>query len=159
DPPSIDELEGSLFVDEQPAIVRGDPRVGVVATVTADSGGHIRLLVVDPEQRGRGHGHALVTAAEADALASGHQTLSTRADPPYFRGPGIPSTETGMICLFEHHHYFRAETNFDMTVDLAAIPDDPGGHVLATDADGDELETWLATHWSNWRAEVMRALR
>ena len=46
-----------------------------------------------------------------------------------------------------------------MTVDLAAIPDDPGGHSLATPDDHDELESWMATHWPNWKAEVLRALR
>jgi len=156
--PTIDELEGSLFCDEQPAVVRGDPAVGIVATVAADNGGHIRLLVVDPDHRGRGHGHSLVNTAESDARAAGHDALSTGADAPYFLWPGIQSTDTSMICLFEHHHYFRADTNFDMTVDLAAIPDDPGGHVRATASDADELEAWMTTHWANWRAEVMRAL-
>ena len=46
-----------------------------------------------------------------------------------------------------------------MTVDLHAIPDDPGGHALATPADRDELESWMTTHWPNWKAEVLRALR
>ena len=32
-PPSVDELEGSLFAEQQPAVVMGDPSTGVVATV------------------------------------------------------------------------------------------------------------------------------
>ncbi len=70
DAPSIDELDGALFAAEQPAVVRGDPATGIVATVDADDGAHIRLLVVDPDARGRGHGHALVRAAHADIRAA-----------------------------------------------------------------------------------------
>jgi len=158
DPPTLEELEGSLFTSDQPAVVRGDPEVGVVATTESNGAGHLRLLVVDRAHRGRGHGHALVKAAEADARSAGHTTLSTGADAPFFLWPGIPSTELGLVCLFEHRHYYRAETNFDMRVDLANIPADPGGHELATESDRDDLDAWTTTHWSNWRAETLRAL-
>lgn len=157
-PPSIDELDGSLFTPDQPAVVRGDPDVGVVATVAGSDGAHVRFLAVDPSARRQGHGHALVDAAESDARAGGHRSLSTGADAPFFLWPGVPATETALVCLFERHHYFRADTNFDMRVDLAAIPDDPGGHVLATAADRDEVEQWTTKHWDNWRPEVLRAL-
>lgn len=156
--PSLEELDAALFGLEQPAIVRGDPSVGVVATVQGDSGAHIRLLVVDPSRRGRGEAHALVNAAEADARVLGQTSISTGADAPFFLWPGVPSTETAMLCLFEGHHYLRVETNFDMTVDLAAIPEDPGGHVFATPDDHDELERWMQRHWANWRPEVMKAM-
>ncbi|HEX4822243.1 MAG TPA: GNAT family N-acetyltransferase [Acidimicrobiales bacterium] len=157
-PPTIDELEATLFTPDQPAVVRGDPSVGVVATATCDDGAHVRFLAVDPRARGRGHGHALAEAAEQDARAAGHTTILTGADPPFFLWPGIPSTELGLVCLFEHRHYSRHETNFDMRVQLDAIPDDPGGHALATADDRDEIDAWTTKHWSNWRAEALRAL-
>src|SRR3954452_15626426 len=91
-PPSAAELEGSLFTSAQPAVVRGDPSIGVVATVAGDEGAHIPLLVVDPAARGKGHGHALVDAAESDARAAGHRSLRTGADAPFFLWPGVPST-------------------------------------------------------------------
>lgn len=158
DCPSVEELDGCLFAPDQPAIVRGDPKVGVVATVTCDDGAHIRLLVVDPAARGRGHGHELVQAAHADARAEGHTTITVGADAPYFLWPGIPSTETALLCLFERHRYARAEANFDMTIDLGALPDDPGGHALARSSERDELDAFLTEHWSNWRPETLRAL-
>ncbi len=157
-PPSIDELEGALFAPAQPAVIRGDPDVGVVATVEGDSGAHMRLIVVDPEARGQGHGHALVLAAHEDARALGHRTITVGADAPYFLWPGAPTDSTALLCLLERHRYQRVETNFDMTIDLAAIPDDPGGHAVATPAVHDEIEQWSATHWQHWRAEVLRAL-
>lgn len=158
DAPTADELEGAIFAPDQPAVVRGDPAVGVVASVESDAGAHVRLIVVDPTARGRGHGHALLESAEATARAGGHRSLTVGADPPYFLWPGTPSTATALLCLLERRHYARVDTNFDMTVDLTAIPDDPGGHALATAADRGEVDTWMATHWPNWRPEVLRAL-
>ena len=158
-PPSVDELEGALFTEQQPAAVMGDPSTGVVATVECDDGPHVRLLAVDPAARGRGLGHALLQAAEDWARAAGHKSLITGADPPYFLWPGAPSTETALLCLLERRHYGRAETNFNMDVDLRTLPDDLGGHGLATAADEGEVDEWMATNWSNWRPEVLRALR
>lgn len=158
DPPTIDELEGSLFAPEQPAVIRGDPNVGVVATVSGDDGGYVRLLTVDPAHRGQGHGHELLRAAESDARAAGHHSLTTGADAPFFLWAGVPCTQTALLCLLEHHHYTRVDTNFDMTIDLTAIPDDPGGHTAATPGERDEIGAWMARHWPNWRSEVLRAL-
>lgn len=159
DSPSVDELAGALFTAEQPAVVRGDPSVGVVATVEGDGGAFLRLLVVDPDARGRGHGHALLRAAHADARAAGHTSITTGADAPFFLWPGVPSADTALLCLLERHHYTRVETNFDMTIDLSTITDAPAsGHVLAAPADRDEITTFMAEHWPSWKAEVLRAL-
>jgi GNAT superfamily N-acetyltransferase len=158
DPPTFDELDGALFAPLQPAVVRGDPAIGVVATVAGDHGAYIRLLVVAPEARGRGRGHALVRAAHADARADGHTTVTTGADAPYFLWPGVPSGATELLCLFERHKYQRVEANFDMTIDLTDLPEDPGGHALATRADRVELEAWTGAHWPNWQREVLRAV-
>ncbi len=158
DSPSAAELDGALFAQEQPAVVLGDPATGVIAAVECDDGAHIRLLVVDPSFRGRGLGHVLVQGAEDWAAAAGHRVLVTGADPPYFLWPGVPSVETALVCLFERRHYGRSDTNFNMEVDLRAIPADPGGHRLAGTGDRAELDDWMATHWSNWRLEVLRGL-
>ena len=158
DPPTADELDLALFAPEQPVVIRGDPSTGVVATVQCEDGAHVRLLVVDPAHRGKGHGHTLLEAAENDARASGRTSLTTGADPPFFLWPGIPSTEIALLCLLERRHYARVESNFDMRVELASIPDDPGGHTLATAEERDEVGDWFAQHWTNWRLEGLRAL-
>ena len=158
DPPSAEELAGSLFAPEQPAVVRGDPAVGVVATVEGDGGAHLRLLVVDPDARHRGHGHALLRAAHADARAAGHTSITTGADAPFYLWPGVPTAEIGLLCLLERHHYARVEANYDMTIDLDTIPNDPGGHALATPNERDEITAFMSKHWSLWKAEVLRAL-
>ena len=104
DAPSIDELDVALFAAEQPAVVRGDPATGIVATVDADDGAHIRLLVVDPDARGRGEGHVLVRAAHADIRTAGRTSVIVGADAPFFLWPGVPTSETALICLLERHH-------------------------------------------------------
>lgn len=158
DAPSAEELALALFAPEQPAVIRGDPTVGVVATAECDDGAHLRLVAVDPAHRGRGHGHVLMAAAEDDARSRGHTRLTTGADAPFFLWPGVPSTATELICLLERRRYTRGEANFDMRVDLHAIPEDPGGYAIATGAERAEVEDWFATHWSNWRHEGLRAL-
>jgi GNAT superfamily N-acetyltransferase len=158
DPPTLEELDGALFAPDEPVTVRGDPTVGVVATVESEGEAHVRLLAVEPSVRGRGQGHVLLETAESDALDAGHNALTIGADPAYFLWPGAPAHETALLCLLERHHYSRTEFNFDMAVDLAAVPPDPGGHVLAGPAERDEIDVWMAEHWPNWRLEVLRAL-
>jgi GNAT superfamily N-acetyltransferase len=156
DPPAADEIAGALFAPDQPTNVRGDPDVGVVVSVAAEGEGYVRLLVVDPAHRGRGHGHALLEAAEADL--AGMPSVTVGADTPYFLFPGVETTELSMLVLLERHHYDRVESNFNMGVDLHALPPDPGGHSVATPAERDEVDDWMTTHWANWRLEVLRAL-
>jgi GNAT superfamily N-acetyltransferase len=158
DPPSETELGDALFAPDQPAVVLGDPSWGVVAVVECGDGPHIRLLVVDPDARGHGRGHALLAVAEEWARAQGHRRLTTGADPPYFLWPGVPSGQTALICLLERRHYAREEANFNVRVDLLTVPPDPGGHRMAEAGDRAAVDAWTATHWPNWRLEVLRAL-
>jgi predicted N-acetyltransferase YhbS len=156
--PSAEEIEDALFAKEQPATVFSIPERGVAAVVECDDGPHLRLLAVDPSARRQGLGHALLQAAEDWAREEGHKTLITGADPPYFLWPGVPSAETALHCLLERRHYARAETNFNMHVDLSTIPDDTGACSIATDLDRAEVDAFMRDHWSNWRLEVLRAL-
>jgi GNAT superfamily N-acetyltransferase len=158
DSPTRDELGGALFAPDQIAIVRGDPATGVVATVFDEGNAFVRLLVVAPDARGKGLGGELLRAAEDDARAGGSSSLTIGADAPYFLWAGVPTHLTDTVAFFESHHYGRAEVNFDMTIDLTALPSDPGGHSLATDTDHDEVDAFMSKHWPNWRAETLRAL-
>jgi GNAT superfamily N-acetyltransferase len=150
------ELEGTLFAPDQPTVLRGDPDIGVVAAVPGEPDGYIRLLLVDPAHRGRGHGSALLAAAQHDLAAS--TTITVGADAPYYLFPGVETTELAMLCLLEKHGFIREESEFNMEVDLARIPPDPGGTALATAAERAEVAGWMAKHWALWRAEALRAL-
>jgi GNAT superfamily N-acetyltransferase len=158
DPPSRDELAASLYSPEQQVVVRGAPGVGVVATVLEGAQGYVRLLGVDPAARRQGNGTALLAAAEADLSARGATSVQVGADPPFYLYPGVETSHTAMLCLLERHRYERGEANFNMGVDLDAIPADPGGHELAGPAERTEVEAWMHRHWPNWAPEALRAL-
>ncbi|MHB8465961.1 MAG: hypothetical protein ACYDH6_07930 [Acidimicrobiales bacterium] len=152
-PPAADELRDCLFAPDEPTLVRGDPDIGIVATSRA--GGFVRLLVVDPRQQREGHGSRLLAQAEADI---GHGTVTIGADAPYYLFAGVESTQLAMLCLLERHHYGRAEANFNMDVDLADLPPDPGGPSVAQAGERDEVAVFMDAQWPNWKAEVLRAL-
>jgi N-acetylglutamate synthase-like GNAT family acetyltransferase len=153
--PTADELGRTLFAPDQPAIVRCSPGVGVVAVVRAEDDGYIRLLVLDPSQRGRGLGHGLLRVAEADL--EGASVITVGADPPYFLFPGVPVEETALCCLLERHHYTREETNYNIEIELGHLPPDPGLAVAPRPRDRTEVAQWMTRHWPNWQGEVLRA--
>ena len=157
DPPSADELRRSLTSPDQPAVVRGDPSSGVVATVTDGVQGFVRFLAVDPTQRSRGLGRALLTAAEKDLRDAGATSVTIGADAPYYLWPGIDARELAAICLVERLHYSRVDVHLNMDVELATVPADPGGWRVAGHADRDAVAAWATRHWGFWRAEMLRA--
>ena len=154
----VDDLRRSLFAGDQPAMVRGDPEVGVVASVVRNGRGHIRLLVVAPEHRRRGVGSALLDDAEADLRSEAVPDVLTGADAPDYLWPGIDVREVGLLSALERRGYWKEESNFNMQVDLAGLRADPGGWVAAAEVDPDEMRTWLRQHYPNWEAEAISAL-
>ena len=160
DSPEAEDLHQALFATANPddpvAVVRGDPSVGVVASVMRRGEGHIRLLAVHPDRRRGGVGSALLATAEADLSGSSH--VSVGADAPDYLFPGVATHLTEMLCLMEAAGYRRTETHLNMGVDLGQLPSDPGGALLATEAEADEIRRWANQHWAWWTDEVMRAL-
>ena len=137
--------------------MRGDPEIGVVASVIRGGRGHIRLLVVAPEHRRRGIGTALVAAAEEDLRVGGAEDVRTGADAPDYLWPGIDVREVGLMSLLERRGYWKDDAHFNMTVDLASLPEDPGGWIPADEVNADELRTWLREHYPHWEAEALPA--
>lgn len=157
DVPTQDELHRALTAPDQPAVMRGDPARGVVATVTNGGHGFVRFLAVDPAHRGAGLGRALLVAAEADLRAAGATDVTIGADAPYYLWPGIDAREIAAVCLAERLHYARVDVHLNMDVDLGLIPTDPGGWRVATARDRPVVEKWATEHWEFWRAEMTRA--
>jgi mycothiol synthase len=153
--PSLPELRRTLFAPDEPAVVRYEAGVGVAAVVRQGDDGFIRLLLLDPDRRGHGLGHELLRAAEGDLGDA--RVITVGADAPYFLFPGVPVEETGLCCLLERHHYTREETNYNIDIRLADLPPDPALAIEPVVEDRPEVERWMARHWPNWQAEVMRA--
>ncbi len=154
-PLTVAELRDTLFAPDQQSIVRFDPDVGVVATLRSDDQGFIRLIAVDPPLRRSGQGTALLRIAESDL--DGVRSITVGTDAPYFLFPGVPITEIGLCTLLESHHYSREEANYNVDVLLDELPADPGTAHEPAPGDRDEVDQWAEVHWSNWRAEVLRA--
>jgi mycothiol synthase len=158
EPPTQDELSSSLYSSDEVVTVRGDTAIGIVATVCSGTQGYVRLLGVDPSVRDQGHGSALLRSAEEDLSEQGATGVQIGADPPGYLYPGVETTQTAMLGLLERHRYQRAESNFNMSVDLDALPPDPGGYDVASEGEHTEVSSWMRRHWPNWEAEVIRAL-
>jgi predicted N-acetyltransferase YhbS len=157
DPPTLTDLRRALTAADQPAVVRGDPDRGVVATVTGPGGGFVRFLAVDPTQRGLGLGRELLAAAEHDLRAAGATTVTIGADAPHYLWAGIDSRELAMVCLAERMKYARVGVNVNMDVELRHAPPDPGGWRVAEPEDRDAIADWAERHWAPWRVEMVRA--
>ena len=160
DSPEGADLHQALFAtanaNDAPAVVRGDPELGVVATVRRGGAGFIRLLAVHPARRRLGVGSALLAAAEADLDGCSHAVVGS--DAPDYLFPGVCTRMTEMLCLMEARRYRRGDVNLNMGVDLTRLSADPGGAQLATAADAEEVRGWTQQHWPSWTDEVMRAL-
>jgi predicted N-acetyltransferase YhbS len=85
----------------QPISVEGGRVIGVVLGSISHrdpSIGHVDLVAVDPQQRRRGVGRALVSRIE-DALAGlGARDVVIAGNPPYYGWPGIDVRYTPAVC-------------------------------------------------------------
>ena len=111
--------------------------------VPGEPDGYIRLLLVDPAHRGKGHGHTLLAAAQGRPRREQRRSPSAPTRPTT-SSPASRRRRSRSLCLLEKHRYTREEANFNMEVDLARIPPDPGGTTLATAAERDEVADWMA---------------
>jgi GNAT superfamily N-acetyltransferase len=150
------ELGAALFDPERPALVRGDPGVGVVATVERRGQWYVRLLVVHPDHRGKGLGSALLAAAEDGVRTAGGEALIVGTDAPDYLYPGVDTRETALLSLLESRRYRMAMVTYDMQVDLSTLPPNPDV-IEASPADRDEMSDWLHANWPNWWDEAIRS--
>lgn len=158
DPPDEEEIGSTLFAADRHVVVEGDLAIGVVATEADGEEGYVKLLFVDPARRGEGWGHRLLERAEKVLASRGASRVTVGADAPYFLYPGVDVRETSMLCLLERRHYRREEANFNMEIELASLPSDPGGAEVARLEEHEAISAWMASHWPSWRLEVLRAL-
>ncbi|GIJ75675.1 Acetyltransferase (GNAT) domain-containing protein [Micromonospora phaseoli] len=96
--------------------------VGVlISSISADDGrvGHVDLLAVQPGQRRRGVGRALLGRAERALADLGAAEVLLAGNPPHYAWPGIDVRYTPAICLGLALGYRQDRTAWNMTADLS----------------------------------------
>ncbi|HZO63748.1 MAG TPA: GNAT family N-acetyltransferase [Kribbellaceae bacterium] len=89
--------------------------------------GYIDLVAVHPAARRRGLGRALVTAVEQRLAERGVTGVHLAGHPPGFAWPGVDVRYTPAMCAAEALGYAHTRTAWNMTADLAAVPDPAPG--------------------------------
>jgi predicted N-acetyltransferase YhbS len=80
--------------------------------------GHVDLVAVHPERRGRGLGRALLGAVEAALAAAGATQVRIAGNAPHYAWPGIDVRYTPAICTALALGYTPDGTAWNMTADL-----------------------------------------
>ncbi|HET8661962.1 MAG TPA: GNAT family N-acetyltransferase [Micromonosporaceae bacterium] len=89
--------------------------------------GYVDLVAVHPAARRRGLGRALVTAVEQRLAERGATGVHLAGHPPGFAWPGVDVRYTPAVCTAEALGYAHTRTAWNMTADLAAVPDPAPG--------------------------------
>jgi len=106
----------------------GDRLVGVVLGSVSHrdpSIGHVDLLAVDPRERRRGMGRALMARIEGALAGMGAGDVVLAGNPPYYAWPGIDVRYTPAICAAMALGFEQDQPAWNMTADLRGA-DAPG---------------------------------
>ena len=150
--------DGFGWVEEEEGAVCGFV-VGVVRTVDRISVGYVKLLAVHPERRRQGSGSALL-AKLLDAFAlEGVNRIRIAESAPNYLTPGLDVRYTPALHLFEKHGFKTIGEAYNME---ASLPGEgyPTDQILgltirrAQEADGPEVEQFVAIEWKAWVPEV-----
>ena len=148
--------------------------LGSLSTLAAASAaplvrGHVNLLAVAPEHRGRGHGRALLAALEQRLRDRGARRLVIRGSNPHYAWPGIDVRGTAAVCLAESSGYQRTAEAVNMLVDLERAPLDTEDDELRLaklgltirrliPEDLPRFGEWMRSWGGTWAAEAEAAL-
>jgi len=122
---------------------------------------YVKLLVVHPDFRRAGLGHALLRAAEEWAWDNGAAELYLSGAPPFYLWPGVDATSVEMACLVESHRYEVVGSDINMSLPTSFRADAPDGVVVrrvVTDDDIARVDALVASVWPEWSAEMRRAV-
>jgi mycothiol synthase len=110
---------GALSGD--PTAASGGRVVGVVLGSVShrdDSIGHIDLIAVDPQERRRGIGRALVSRIESALAGLGAGEVVIAGNAPFYAWPGIDVRYTPAICAAMALGFEQDQPAWNMTADL-----------------------------------------
>jgi mycothiol synthase len=134
--------------------------------------GHVDLLAVGGEARGRGTGMRLLAAMESLLREKGAAVALLAGNPPVYAWPGVDARYTVMTCLAERAGYQKYRDAVDMAVSLRGVDLDTRAAQERLGAAGIEVrrvaaaEAGLVVGWlrqgpwgtSGWPDEVASAL-
>lgn len=153
------------------AMSSGQVRGMVFASVRdRDPGvGHLDLVAVHPAVRRQGIARALVSAAERLLHEYGVREVRIAGNDPCYAWPGIDVRYTPAVCLATALGYPQDRTGWNMTADLAAVPDTGAAETRlaadgitvrrATTADADTVGAFADQHFGGgWSWESREAI-
>ncbi len=160
--------EGPVPADAGVVLATADGTGAVVGVVrrwgTAEAPhaiGFVKLVVVHPDHRREGRGHALLDAVERWAWAQGATELQLAGSPPFYLWPGVDATATEMLCLAEARGYRPFSSDVNMALPTTFRADPPEGTTVRrviSDADVALVHDLVERHWPQWWPETARAI-
>jgi predicted N-acetyltransferase YhbS len=107
------------------ALAGDDRLIGVVLGSVSHrdaSIGHVDLIAVDPAERRRGVGRALMARIEGALAGLGADDVVLAGNAPYYAWPGIDVRYTPAICLAMALGFDQDQPAWNMTADLREVP-------------------------------------
>jgi mycothiol synthase len=154
------------------ALAAADRVIGVVLGSVSHrdpSIGHIDLLAVDPAERRRGVGRALVSRVEGALAGLGAGDVVVAGNAPYYAWPGIDVRYTPAVCAAMAMGFAQDQPAWNMTADLASPFDieadekrlAEAGVVVrrAQPADIEPLVEFALANWgTGWAGEISHSI-
>ncbi|WP_433371316.1 GNAT family N-acetyltransferase [Actinoplanes sp. CA-142083] len=150
----------------------GDRIIGVVlgsVSLRDASIGHIDLIAVDPAERRRGVGRALMARIEGALAGLGAGDVVLAGNAPYYAWPGIDVRYTPAVCAAMALGFAQDQPAWNMTADLRAlVPTEPDEKRLAgegvtvrraTTGDTAALVAFALANWgAGWAGEISHSI-
>jgi mycothiol synthase len=121
--PAGGPVAAGAAISGAPISASGGRVVGVVLGSVShrdDSIGHVDLVAVDPDERRRGIGRALMSRIEGALAGLGAGEVVLAGNAPYYAWPGIDVRYTPAICAAMAFGFEQDQPAWNMTADLTA---------------------------------------
>lgn len=154
------------------AVAPGDRVVGVALGSMSHrdpSIGHLDLIAVDPAERRRGVGRALVARIEGALAALGAREVALAGNAPYYAWPGIDVRYTPAVCAAMALGFAPQPSAWNMTADLRALTATEADEKRlagegvtvrrATTGDATSLVSFALANWGpGWAGEISHSI-
>jgi mycothiol synthase len=154
------------------AVAPGERVIGVVLGSISHrdaSIGHVDLIAVDPAERRRGVGRALMTRVEGALAGLGADDVVLAGNAPFYAWPGIDVRYTPALCAAMALGFAQDQPAWNMTADLGDLaPTEAQEKRLSADGvtirratveDAPRLTEFALANWgSGWAGEIVDSI-